>query len=100
MAFHFVIHAMQLFDPVSFVRMGLIEVQYLFVAARRYRQGFARQNFDRWHTTAVQRSSRCRRFSVTVIVVFQVFENIADVQEGVSTKADCMPGKTRVTFPL
>jgi hypothetical protein len=87
------IHAMKFFayawlDRVSLVCVRLVQVQYLFAPARGHRQRFARQHFDRRHAPTDHRRDANRRFSVTVIVVLQVFEYVADVQEGIPIQTD------------
>jgi hypothetical protein len=83
----FMLRAMLLVARVAFVRVRFIEVQNLLVATRRA-QRLAWQHLNRWRSAAVHRSGANRRFSMTVIVVFQVFEYVADVQEGVPIQAD------------
>lgn len=83
------IQAVALFAQMTLVAWRVIQMQNLLVYACRSPQRLAWKHFDRRHTAAaVQRSCRNRRFSVSVIVIFQIFENVADVQEGVSIQAD------------
>jgi len=53
-------------------------------------QRFARQNFDRRSAAAVFGGSRRGRLlvPVAVIVILEIFENVADVQEGIAVQAD------------
>jgi hypothetical protein len=80
---------MQLVCRVAFLGVRFIEVQNLFVPPRGYRQRLSRQYFDRRRSDAATQGRRSdRNFSVTVIVVFQVFKYVADVKEGVPIQAD------------
>ena len=63
----------------TLVYMRFIKMQNLFAPTAGNCQVFPRQHFDRWHTSTRKRRGAHRRVSVTVIVVFQVFEYVADV---------------------
>lgn len=70
---------------------GLIEVQNFFTHA----DGFAGQAFDGGGATAVAGSGRLLAVlivAMAVIVIFEVFENIADVQESVAVETDVHEG--------
>ena len=69
--------------PVRFVQM-----QNLFVPTRGHCQCLTRQYFDWRHTSTIHRRGSYRCFAVPVIVIFQIFEYVADVQKRISIQAD------------
>jgi hypothetical protein len=74
---------------LTLVYVRLVQVQDLFAPACRHCQRFARQHFNRRHNSTAHWSGAAhRRFSVPVIVVLEVFEYVADVQEGVPIQAN------------
>jgi hypothetical protein len=72
---------------VGVARLGNIFRGLRFVRAA---QCFSRKNFDRRSPAAVFGGSRRGRLLVpmAVIVILEIFENVADVQEGVAVQAD------------
>jgi hypothetical protein len=71
------------------VGMGFIEVNNLLVHRARYAQRFARQHFPGCVGVAID-DNRRRRFmrAVAVIIIFEVFEYVADVQKRIAIQAD------------
>jgi hypothetical protein len=52
-------------------------------------QGFAGQQFNRRRPRSVRlRRDCCRVMRVSVVVIFQIFENVADVEESIAVEAD------------
>jgi hypothetical protein len=76
------------FAFVAFMNVWLIEVQDLLAPPARHCQVFTRQDFDRRHSAPIHRSCGYRRISMTVIVVLEVFEYVADVQKRIPVQAD------------
>src|SRR5271157_176265 len=60
---------------------------HLFVHPYR-RQRFPRQNFDGRFSLSRQRGRGRISVSLTVIIILEVFENVADIQEGVAIQAN------------
>jgi hypothetical protein len=74
------------FFAVSLVRM----IFFVFVRRSGVAEGFAGKQFDNIGRRGRERgrSGRCVGVRVAVIVVFQIFENIADVEESIAIEAD------------
>jgi hypothetical protein len=89
----FIVGSMLLIPRVSFVLMELFVVHFL-VAIRGAGQGFTGKHFDRGTIRGGQRGNGCWRLLVRVprIVVLEVFENVADVQEGVAVQTNVHEG--------
>jgi hypothetical protein len=85
----FLVGSMRLIRMVKFFGMKLFVVGF-FVMFSGTRQGFARQQFDRRTDRGCGRGSRNLRHivRVPVVVVLEIFENVADVQEGVAVQAN------------
>ena len=86
---YFLLGSMRLICVVEFFRMELFVV-CLLVMFGGARQGFTREQFDGRTIRGSQRLSRSLRRLVRmpVIVVLEIFENVADVQEGVAVEAN------------
>ena len=80
------------FTNLSFLAAGFVQVKNFFVACRTSAQRFARQRFDRMRTAlvGVRRVWRSARggFAVAMVIVFEVFEDVAHVEECITVQAD------------
>jgi hypothetical protein len=74
------------FFDVSFVHM----IFFVFVRRSGVAQRFAGKQFNNIgrRRRECRRGGRCVGVRVAVIVVFQIFENIADVEESIAIEAD------------
>jgi len=83
----FVVRGLLLVMSFFSVEAGLRRFLAMFVSAS---QALSRQNFNRGVDRRRQRRRRAMRMlpRMAVIVVFEIFENVADVEEGVTVQAD------------
>ena len=86
---NFLVGSVFLLHGMGFVLVGLIVVRF-FVMFRGAGQGFTGKKFDRGTVRGRQRRHGGLRLFMRMsgIVVFQVFENVADVQESITIEAD------------
>jgi hypothetical protein len=70
------------------VQLGLVKMQNLLAAAGCHCQRLARQDLDGGRNHPVHGTYGRRSLPVAVIVVFEIFEHIADIQKRVSIQAD------------
>src|SRR5271157_3732422 len=71
--------------------VGLVSVIFfMLVRGSGVAERFARKKFDivGWSRRKRRRSRGCVRVRVAVIVVFEIFENVADVEESIAVEAD------------
>jgi hypothetical protein len=89
----FIVGSMLLIPRVGFVLMELFVVRFL-VAIAGTGQGFTGKHFDRGTIRGGQGGHGCWRLLVRMpgIVVLEVFENVADVQEGVAVETNVHEG--------
>ncbi len=82
-----------LISVLSFVLVEFLVVRF-FVVFASPGQGFTGKHFDRGTIRGGQRGHRCWRLLVRMpgIVVLEVFENVADVQEGVAVETNVHEG--------
>jgi hypothetical protein len=85
----FLVRSVLLIDVVSFILMELFVMRF-FVMFRGPRQGFTREQLNGRAIREGHRGSRSLRLlvRVPVIVILEIFENVADVQESVAVEAD------------
>ncbi|MGB9481070.1 MAG: hypothetical protein WBS21_21955, partial [Candidatus Acidiferrum sp.] len=88
MAFDRLFLTMLLVPAVRFARVRLIEMQNFLVAACGYGKSLAGQNFDRRTAAPIDGRSDYGRVGMAVIVVFEIFEDVTDVQEGIAIEAN------------
>src|SRR6267378_4754629 len=88
----FIVGSMLLIHGMGFVLMELFMVRFLVMIAGTG-QGFTGKHFDRGTIRGGQRA-RGGRLLVRMpgIVVLEVFENVADVQEGVAVETNVHEG--------
>jgi hypothetical protein len=77
---------------VTVVEVRFFEVDHLFVRAGGHREGLPRQYLDGSRNPAVHGAGNYRCLPMAVVVIFQVFEDVTYVQEGVSIQADVHEG--------
>jgi hypothetical protein len=88
-----IVGCMLLIHRMGFVLMELFMVRFLVTIAGTG-QGFTGKNFDRGTIRGGQGGHGCWRLLVRmpVIVVLEVFEDVADVQEGVAVETNVYEG--------
>jgi len=88
-----IVGSMLLIPRVGFVLMELCMVSFLVTIACAG-QGFTGKHFDRGTIRGGQRGHGCWRLLVRMpgIVVLEVFENVADIQEGVAVQTNVHEG--------
>jgi hypothetical protein len=80
--------ALTWFTTAIVVQLGLVKMQNLLAATRCHCQRLARQDLDGGRTPPIHWTYGRRNLPVAVIVVFEIFKHIANIQKRVSVQAD------------
>jgi hypothetical protein len=75
----------------AFFAMGFVRVLFfMLMRGSSVGQRFAGKQLDnvRWRGRVRRRSGRLIGVRVPVVIVFEIFENVADVEEGIAIEAD------------